>query len=198
VRIEKISGNKIKITVTQDDMMQWGVSIETIAEDPSEAHDWLWHILKQAESEADFDIQNSQLAVEAMPGKNNEIVLFLTRLGEETDAARTKRGRYRIKQPVQVREATSLLYAFESFDHLCRFAKEWESMGEKSSIYVYEGRYYLFMTWDKGLCSEEQIHSFVSEFADRVPLSVQSTSFLKEHGKVVCEENGIETIRKNF
>lgn len=199
MRIEKISGNKIKITVTQDDMMSWGISIESITDDPSEVHEWFWHILKQAESQADFDIENSQLMVEAMQGKNDEIVLFLTRLGEEeTEKLKTRKGRYRVKQPVQAKEEHSLLYSFESFDHLCKFSKEWESRGETSSLYSYDGRYYLFMSWEKNMCNEEAIHSFVSEFADRVPLSVQNTAFLEEHGKVICQENAIEIIKNKF
>lgn len=196
MRIEKISGNKLKITVTQDDMMSWGISFESIADDPSEIHEWFWDILKQAEAEADFDIENSQLMIEAMPGKNDEMILFLTSIGQEAQEVRIKRGRYRVKRPAPPKEENSLLYCFESFDNLCIFAKEWQSGEGKDSIYLFKGKYYLHLCCDGE--REEKIHAIISEYATRVPLSELSAVYLSEHGKIICKDNGIETIRDKF
>jgi len=203
MKIEKVNNNKIKVTVTPDEMQQWGVDFESLAGNSPEARDLFWNLIKKAEFETGFVVDNSQLIVEAMPLKNDGIVLFVTRIDEDYDSEKygrikIRRPRYRVKKHVLHDDNTVILYSFNNFDDLCEFSKQWQHLGENSNLYSYGGLYYLALHFENQFFDHEFVENKLLEFAKKVDSPRISEAYLKEYGVSLSEGNALLTIANHF
>ena len=69
MKVERISANKIKVTVTIEDLDRWGVNPEMFAEDCEETRELFRTLIRRAEYETGFSVENSRVMVEAIPHK---------------------------------------------------------------------------------------------------------------------------------
>lgn len=205
MKIEKIGYNKIKITVTLDDMSEWGLSFDSFVGNTKEAQDLFWNMLRKAENEAGFLIDNSQLMVEAMPLKNEGIVLFVTKVEEEyTDEverilrAKPRRPRYKVKKLHQDVAAESLIYGFDDFDNLCGFVKALPDSGGESRLYKNDGAYYLSISADPGEAGAEALSAYAGEFGGWRSPADFGEALVGEHAETILKKDAIETIKKYF
>jgi len=201
VKIEKVSNNRIKVTVTSDDMERWGVSFESFAGDSPEAQELFWTLIKRAEFETGFEVENSRLVIEALPHKNDGIILFVTRIDDVVETERSKKTgkhRYRVKKLTSRQEDEVFVYMFGDFEDLCAMAQQWNFSGEKSSLYIHEGTYYLLVKFDGHLLNTGYAKAKLSEFGSRMSAVRAGEAFLEEYGSLIAEDNAISTIAKYF
>lgn len=201
MKIEKVSNNRIKVTVTNDDMERWGVSFESFAGDSPEAQELFWTLIKRAEFETGFEVENSRLVIEALPHKNDGIVLFVTRVDDGAETERLRkigRPRYKVKKMPQRDDEEVLIYMFSDFDDLCAMAQQWMHAGERSSLYIYEGKYYVAVKFDKFFANSSDAKTKLSEFGTKVSSVRTGEAFLAEYGKLICDDQAILTMARHF
>ncbi|MBQ7717801.1 MAG: adaptor protein MecA [Clostridia bacterium] len=191
MKIEKISYNKIKMTVSALDMIKWGVSLDNFVQDTPEARELFWTLIKRAEFETGFSFDDSRLMVEAMPHKYDGIVLFVTKIEDDilNIPQTVKKSKIRAKAP-RVRTGEEI-FRFDGIDGLINCLKNFDK-DIQADLYKYLDNYYLII-----YCNEN-VWAYFNEYGDRLIARDYEISHIREHGKLIAEGNAIYTIKKYF
>ncbi len=80
MKIEKISDNQIKCTLTQQDLKDHNIQISELAYGSEKAKALFREMMTQAFQEVGFNAENIPLMVEAIPEKQNSLVLIITKV----------------------------------------------------------------------------------------------------------------------
>ncbi|OQB14713.1 MAG: Adapter protein MecA 2 [Firmicutes bacterium ADurb.Bin193] len=204
MKIERIAPNKIKVTLSIDDLKEWDVSFESLTYNSPEAQDLFWNLIHRAEVEAGFYANGSQLVVEAMPIKNDGFVMIITRIEEGEDNPVQKYLRPRVKKDVKTRRRPRVLvspvvYEFKSFDDVVEACKNIETrFSGMSSLYKYNQQFYITFHITNELVLED-LDVILTEYAVKDGASAHiRTGELAEHGMLLIENNAVETISSHF
>lgn len=80
LKIEKINENQIKCTLTQEDLKNHNIRISELAYGSEKAKALFREMMAQAFQEVGFNAENIPLMVEAIPEKQNSLVLIITKV----------------------------------------------------------------------------------------------------------------------
>ena len=193
MKIERISQNKVKLTVSNEDLARWGVMPHSFLANSPETHEFFIDLIKKAENETGVKmLDNPGLMIEAMQ-KPDGIVFFVTMPEQAREQVFVPPVRKKLLKTKSVLQTVPLgIYCFESLGCLCDYIKTLETTKLQSNLYFYNGNYYLVLP------EEGNRLSSLMDYAVAVKKTELSVSFLQEHGKVVAQENAIETINKFF
>ena len=88
MKIERISENQLKLTLTKDDLKERDIQLEDLIT-PSEKTQKLFHdIMEQALDESDFISENTPLMVEAVPAGADGIMIIVTKVTNKDKSAK--------------------------------------------------------------------------------------------------------------
>lgn len=199
MKIERIGINRIKVTVSSEDLSTHGLSFESFAVDSPRVQDFFWHLIRRAQCEADFSIEEGKVIIEALPLRGEGLVIFLTKPDASSpfEEARYRRVRYRVKagKTATPKDAV-LLYQFDSFEDLCALCRVWRHMGERSSLYALADTYILAVSFARHTFDEKYARTQLMEFAK--PASALSVPYLEEHAKKICDGDAIASVLRYF
>ena len=197
MKIEKVTQNKIKITLTCDDMEMWDLDIEKISTNAPQARDFFINIIERAESELSFDIKDSQLLVEAVM-KTDGSVIHISKINPDSDEL-NKLTRARIKKiEVRVRRKSSndnkcVVFVFDKFDDAVDACKLVTAIFDGySSFYKYDNRFYLVMYFINS--ADKHIDMVMSEFGSKAEKTNSLIGILNERGELMIKENAVNTL----
>ena len=83
MKIEKLTENKIKITINIDDLAEKNIDLYSFMHNTPETQDLFWDILNKAEKECGFNVDNSMICVEASTSGAGNFVLIVTKTNEK-------------------------------------------------------------------------------------------------------------------
>lgn len=204
MKIEKLSLNKIKVTVSPRDLMGWDISFESLSPDSPRLREFIMSLIRQAEYETGFDTFGANIMIEAMP-QNNDFVFLITKVDSES-AVRTKQllrskllnKEYRVvKKAVSTQKSTPDVFRFDCFEDFITFLKaaccaQTLSEGE---LYVSEGVYYLKLP--VLTAAQKRVATLAREFAAKNDTRFLE-AYLLEHGKLVAKNEGLSELLQYF
>ncbi len=200
MKIERIACNKLKITVYPEDLMLHGLSFESFTPESPRVQDFFWSIIQKAETEADFEIEEGRVIIEAMSLKNDGLVIFLTKPEGPAlpEHVKLRRVRYRVKAPrAQTHLRPVRIYRFETFDDLCALVRLWQYGDDiRSSLFSLKNAYILTLSIDKSTASGRSAEMQLLEFASPMPEITEA--YLEEHAHKICDGDAITAIRRYF
>ncbi len=204
MRIERISGNKIKVLVNRDDVRAWNVSLKNFTDNTPEAQDMFWYALKMAERDVDFTIGKAQLLVETLATTNDGFVMIISKIENESEIAESlaRSGKSIKMSELKLcrRPKPSLLrvFRFEGFDALCAGVSEISGLylGE-SRLFKYNEEFYLEVK-PRDAFGFFETENILSEFSEKVKNPSVMQGVLAEHGKAMIKADAVEVILKNF
>ena len=100
MKLEKISDNQIRCTLTKEDLESRHIRISELAYGSDKARALFQDMMKQARARFGFNADNIPLMIEAIPVREDSITLIITKVEDPEDldrfwAARRKRGGHR-------------------------------------------------------------------------------------------------------
>lgn len=207
MRIERISENVIKVTITMNDLEERNIDIDSISYNSDAAQELFWDMMEQAEMELDFEMSNSQLIIEPFPNDDEGFIITVTRLDDEGEFESIQKyikNKFQ-RNDIHVKKSRRLspavwVYRFEDFDHLCLLAKKLEGIYKGSnSLYECKGQYYLVLRKDGFLAVDTiMMANLLAEYGHRVHNAAFFEGYLNEYGSLLIQENCLETIRNYF
>ena len=208
MRIERISHNKIKVTLSFDDLEKWDIDIESLSYNSPEAQEMFWNMMKRAEVETGFYVDDSQLIIEAMPLEREGFVIVVTRVDDDDDFEsihkyiknKFRKSELRVKKKSKKISSTLLIYTFEEFDDICAASMRLMDIyiGD-SSLYKYKSQYYLVLTRNCSFSNNpETIETLLSEYGQKLTHCSIQEGFLNEHGTMIIESDALEILRGYF
>lgn len=190
MKIEKIHLNKIKVTFTPEDLIEHNITPQAVRENSPWVQKVLMTVVKRAVEEIGFEANDARLMVEAMPGEDDSMVMYITRLedGEDIrDVLHSVKKRLKLKVRPAISHSKNMCISFDCFDDAVKLAHAATDY-EGGELYFYSGRYHLIVSSSAPWYMAE----FGSFFADDSLCDIVS-----EHGKKICD-NAMDTLREYF
>lgn len=197
MKIEKVEEHKIKVTLSESDLMYYNLNPKQITRNSPELHRFLFQIMENVRNQTGFNPYFGQIAVEAV-STNDGMTLIISRISPETNQ---KNKSKKIKATAVKRVLSRNRYFFDDFDNLCEaICKIDNEAHKKSALYKYNGQWYFIL----GECNFfEKQHCILSEYCESFGGGVCTESFLSEHGellangeKLISMVNGIKELNK--
>lgn len=195
MKIEKLNENKIKITLNSDDLKARNIDVQSFIYNTPESQDLFWDVMREAEKEYGFSVDESMVYVEASATASGIFTLTVTKtsnsLNSSTLKNKIRKQNYKLKRKVANSPLDHSIYRFDSFDDFCDFCKVVSDKNfEQNALYELENAYYL-------LASNMPNH-LILEYACKEHNTDILAAKLAEYGKVIASDNAIETIAKAF
>jgi len=177
-----ISENKMKIMLTAEEVLSYGIESEKTDYSDPIIRKAFWQILDRARDECGFKVSGDRLLIQYYPAKCGAEI-FVTKLGKiSLGMERSIRG----ADSVAMLTSKNMIYRFEDFTDLKRVCREInrgspDSMGD---VYFSEdGCYYLFFE-DRSASGALSPFSVVGEFAEELPQIMEL--YIKEHSEEIA------------
>lgn len=153
---------------------------ETVLSDPKILKRKLKRIFERAKRETGFKIENIPLEVEVIPILDGDLFISVKRLGRETE--------YELCHAVFTDSEQVILLCHQLENYVIG----------KNELYLYDGVYHFLIYVPK---DNQYLKNYIYEFglkSDEKEIYNVSEYVLKEHGKLICEQNCVEMFTKNF
>lgn len=215
MKIERISENQLKLTLTKDDLKERDIKLEDLIS-PSEKTQKLFRdIMEQALDEEDFVSENTPLMVEAVPMGTEGIMIIVTKVNNKDkkgntaadllqQAQETRRWK---KKPLDTLEHAEeknsdiLIYSFPELDDVIRVSLRLDGgfKGE-SSVYKNDGKYFLVLQGDTYTAEEssDELELVLKEYGQKHVSTPLAKYYLLEHGETIIAEKAVKALAKTF
>ena len=195
MKIEKLAEDKIKITITIDDLQARNIDIYSFVYNSPESQDLFWDVMNEAEKEYGFNVDDSMIYVEASTSGSGNFTFIVTKTKEKPvvkfNTSKQTRDVIKLKRKKIPYFIKNGLYKFESFDDVCSFCKAADINSIlDTKLYSYNDNYYL----KAGMMPATSI----LEYADIEKTSALMEARLLEYGNVIIENDVINTINNFF
>ncbi len=210
MKIEKLTENKIRIIINQDDLKDSSLDLHTIMTKTIEAQGLFLEILDKAKKECGFDTDGYKLLIEAFSSQDEVIVFTITKFelkAEDKPAVSSFPKRLKVKRKFNVLPIYDFsIYRFEDFEQFCSFCASLRMYNQLStnglmcsSLYSYNNKFFLVLSRIQlEYKSFILLCSLLSEFAIFCTNVNNFENRLKEYGKCLMRKNAISTTLKFF
>ncbi len=207
MKIERISENQLKLTLTKDDLKERDIKLEDLIT-PSEKTQKLFRdIMEQALDEEDFVSENTPLMVEAVPMGTDGIMIIVTKVNNKDKKAplmqQAQESRRWKKKPMDTQEHAEdknsdiLIYSFPQLDDIIHVSLRLDgSFKGESSVYKNDGKYFLVL--QKNTAEESDTELVLKEYGQKHVSTPLAKYYLLEHGETIIPEKAVKALAKTF
>lgn len=205
MKIEKLTENKIRITLNVKDLDENNIDLHSFMANSLESQDLFYTMLEKAEKEIGFNTDDYRLMIEAIAVPNGNFVLTITRMAKENVVSNKKK--VTVKRRTSKFDNEFLIYKFNSFDNFCEFCNYLKLNApyiaknklKNSKFYLYNSEYYLcFSSSNINIEQLKILHYMLLEFSEYIHNSKLFQSKLNEYGKLIVPKNTINLVNKYF
>ncbi len=166
MKFEKVDENKVKITLSLEELKMRNITINDIETDNNVAKNLFTSLIEESNLEEDFQLEDSQLYIEAIADSNENFILTITKIDDLPDI-----NKYSKSQSKVLYKIDSQLYEFTSLDiilEFCQIAKKENLFFGKNSLYKFNDKYYLLFS-ETAVKNKKFIKTYVimSEYCTR-------------------------------
>ncbi len=191
MKIEKIHSNKIKVTFSPEDLIEHNITPDAVRTNAPWVQRILTNIVRKAWEEVGFQGEESRLMVEAMPGEDDTLIMYITRLENDEDLREAmhnvkRKVKLRVK-PTENKVVNKVCITFSDFEDAIRLARDFKDVNE-GELYFYDSKYHLIVSGEAP--------AMFSEFG-KTSIDEKVCHIVTEHGKKISD-NALEKLRKHF
>lgn len=205
MKIEKLTENKIRITLNVDDLREKNIDLHTFMSNSIETQDIFIDMLKEADKKVGFKTEDYKILLEAIATSDGMFVLTVTRISPEVNTFKKKQVHIKRKSVKLDKELA--IYKFSTFDDFCDFCiylnnssiKQISKHIKKITLYSYQDCFYLAL--NKILADVNELKTFcsiITEFSSYINHPDLFQCKLQEYGKVIIKANAINACSKYF
>ncbi len=175
MKVEKLSYNRIKITLTYDEMADYDIDCNEIISNYDLAYDFIDYLINDTDYNLDFLKGDSKLKVEIQKGR--DFVLFITKL--------------------EVAYEKTMVYKFPCIKDAVMGCKRIDMFFfGTSSLYKYKNNYYLSLRGINNFVSED-CETLMCDYGDKIKHGNEFEGVLAENGEYLIKDKAV-TILCNF
>ena len=215
MKIERISENQLKLTLTKDDLKERDIQLEDLIT-PSEKTQKLFHdIMEQALDESDFISENTPLMVEAVPAGADGIMIIVTKvtnkdksakkgadlLGQAQEMRRWKKKTMDTMEHGEEQNSDILIYSFPALDDVINVSLRLDGTFKgESAVYKNENKYFLVLQGDTYTAEEssEELELVLKEYGQKHVSTPLAKYYLLEHGETIIGDKAVKALAKTF
>lgn len=207
MKIEKLSEDKIRITLNMDDLKENDIDFHSFMSNSIQTQDIFMDMLEKAEKEVGFITENYRIMIEALAMSNGNFVLTVTRICPEKPKSIYRPKKLNIKRKTTTLDLKKAIYRFDSFDEFleyCKFLKNdvlrnLDNFTLHTKLYEYSNQYY-FVLEDIKMNTNllKSFASSITEFAHFINEPDLFESKLLEYGTIIFEDHAITNCLEHF
>lgn len=205
MRFEKLNEDKIRITLSNEDLIKKDIDFHSFMSNSIESQDLFLDMLEEAEKEIGFVTKDYLIRIEALAMAGGDFILTVTRSLPEK-LKNSVRKKVHIKRKNIKLNSSYFIYCFDTFDDYCSFIEFFNKNGFKATnlassilLYEYKDSFYLSISdINIDYPNLKKLFSCITEFANFVNHSEVFASKLAESGKLVMRHNAIRIGIKHF
>ena len=199
MKIEKLTDNKIRIILDIDDLIKKNIDVHSLIKNSDGTQKFFKKILKEAQKEVGFEVDNSKLLIEAFISTEGFFILTFTKIANEQ--TKFKAATPKAKRKSDNYNSNTATYMFDSFDEYCSFCTylnnsnlgNLKKFAKINSLYEYNSKYFLtFSEINSEFKDISLVYIAICEFAKLVSNSTCFSSKLIEYGKPIFKNNAIQ------
>lgn len=208
MKIEKVNENKIKVTISVNDLEERNIDFNSLNYNSPAAQELFWDMMEQAEVQFGFNASDSQLVIEAIPDSDEGFIITISKLDEDGDFEsiqkyiknKFKKSDLKVKRKNRKICSTIMIYSFRDFEDLCSLCKKIHTMySGDSSVYKCRDTYYLVLTRNHFTISDTKLfENLLSEYGNKISNVGFYEGYLSEYGTKIIDYNALETIFNFF
>ncbi|MEG1989751.1 MAG: adaptor protein MecA [Clostridia bacterium] len=207
MKVEKISENKVKITLSIDELNQRNITLKDIEKDSVKAKNLFLELIEESNLESNFVFEHAQLFVEATTDSNDFFTVTITKVDDfpdlskynliEQNSEKTKSKR----MPALNNDYTLFnVFCFDSLDtlvNMCDILKSSPHFLGKNSLLKYDEKYFLiFSKYSIKNIKFLKTYSILSEFSINTYEGILFETSLKEKGKIIIKDKALQNLIK--
>lgn len=204
MKFEKLGENKIRITLSIQDLEAKDIDFHDFMSNSLETQDLFLDMLEEAEEKIGFKTRDCKVKIEALAMTEDDFVLTVTRILPDTSkkhvyVSRPKRPK--IRRKINNINSSCLVYKFNSFDDYCNFVEyllhnklaDANKVSEKACVYLYNNLYYLaLLNLNAEYKKIATFYTAITEFGTYVLNPDLFISRLNESGMVFIKNNAFK------
>ena len=205
LKIEKITDNIFRVTITLTDLEQRQIDINSIDINSPQTIALFNELMEQVANQFGYDFTGTQLIIDPVPNNDNSFDITITKIDEDMDFESIHKyikNRYK-KSDVSVKKKSGgvlsnvLVYSFRSFDDVCHLSNLiYDVYIGASSLYKHDKQYFLTLSKSLVKISDERaLECYLSEFGAKINNPSTFEGYLNEHGELLIEEQAVERLR---
>ncbi len=208
MKIEKLTENKIRIILKQEDFKNKSIDLKKFILTEPETQSLFLEILNKAKKEVDFDTDGHKLLIEAYFQNSDVFIFTITKYTESNTTLKNNTKKLlSIRKKVSTLHSPCHIYQFDNFENFCDYCNyihkkstiNLKTIFKSCILYLYNNTYYL--VFDGINISHKSLalfHSSLLEFSTCFNCTKNFKFKLKEHGKIIIKNNAINTGIKYF
>ena len=202
MRFQKLSENKLKIILSNEEIPNSSNLDEFISDSSTARHSFL-EILDRAYDEVGFNTRDYKIKIDAVALRNGNFVFTVTKLLKMKKALKTAKPKKILKSD----NFNIAVYKFDKFEDFCNFCSflqksnvsNLEKLAKKIELYLYNNNYYLSINKLNDTYEDiAKFYSSITEFCKYYSSKDLFLSVLKEKGDLIIKHNAIITCQKHF
>lgn len=207
MKIEKLTENKIRIIIKQEDMESNNIDLHKFVLKNIETQSLFLKILNQAKEKLDFNVDGYKLLIETFSSSDDIFIFTITKyMDSDFRSFQNTSDKRNLKVKKKVINNDLKIINFNNFDDLYDFCNmlffnkiNIKDFCKKNSLYLYNNVYYLILeNLDITQSSFKKFNSYIAEFSTYKTFSKNFEYKLKEHGKLIINKNAINKIINIF
>lgn len=217
MEIERINDHTVKFYISYVDIEEKGFDREEIWYNRERSEELFWEMMDEVHQEEDFLMEGPLwIQVQALD-KGLEILVTKAQLSKDgqkfelpvsdeklKDLAVDERVEAMLDQHFNIPteeeddEKLEFVLAFNDFEDLISLAKRTELDEVTTSLYSYNGKYYLIVDFPEDVFEEDEIDNLLSIFLEFGYETDTTIHVMQEYGKVILHDNVLVGLRKYF
>lgn len=220
MKYKKINDATVQCIITQEDMMEYGLTLTDIFERNEKGEEFLRDVIERAHDEVGYQINNGNIAMQITPLKDKGLVVTFT---DESPAAfkdilqhlkevlqdvslelshqdEAERHAKIAAQPADKYDESRRMFVFASLHQVMQYtATIPNNYSVKSHLYKEGGTYYLVL--EKNRLSYKvfnKISAQAVEFGNLIAVSEERMLYLEEHGECLIRDRAVSRLRKIY
>lgn len=208
MKFEKLNEDKIRITLSNQDLIEKNIDFNSFMSNSIETQDLFLDMLEEAEQKVGFITKDHKIKIEALAMADGDFVVTITRFGKKDEkdiSSINKNKKVKAKRKSNTLKSENLVYLFNTFDDFCLFAsfvgkiKNFNNIAKTTLLYTYNSQYYLlFSKLNLNHPYIKKFYTLITEFGTYINNSDLFSYKLSERGKVVLKNNAIKLCLKYF
>lgn len=188
-----ISENKIKISLTKEDLDGYSITADGIDYDNTETRRVFWTLLDEAKRQTGFDAAKNRIFIQIYPGKDGGCELYVSKIkhSEREDGIQLNVLKGILEKGKREKRAGPSVYRFDDVSGLLLACRRLRALGygKGASAYSEEKRQF-YLSFD----ASENDFSFIGEYGEAQNDAYSVLLYINEHCKCICDGDAVERL----
>ena len=203
MKVEKINDNKVKITLSFEELTTRDILPSDLEDDPDKVQNLFLDLIYESDLESSFLFEHSQLYIEASADNNNSFVVTITKLDDFMDLSKYDMLDITTVDKLKSNISKNIfnnIYIFSSLNDLYLCAKAINintDFNKSSKLYIDNNIYYLIFNKSTTKNIEfNKIHNILCEYSTKEIRSTLLETLIQEKYKLLCSKNALTYINR--